>query len=77
MARGTIIIDQIRCKGCTLCLAACPQEVIEMDNNVLNAKGYHPAVLVDPEGKCTGCAICTVVCPDACITVYREVKVRA
>jgi 2-oxoglutarate ferredoxin oxidoreductase subunit delta len=32
---------------------------------------------VDPEGKCTGCALCAVACPDVCITVYRQVAVRA
>ena len=76
MAKGTIFIDQGRCKGCGLCPTACPQLVIEMDNDVLNAKGYHPAKLVDPESKCTGCAICAVICPDVCITVFREVPVK-
>ncbi|NDJ86560.1 MAG: 4Fe-4S dicluster domain-containing protein [Chloroflexi bacterium] len=77
MAKGTIYIDQERCKGCSLCLSACPQNVIVMDNEVLNAKGYHPAVLSDADDKCTGCAICAVVCPDACISVYRQVRAKA
>ena len=72
MARGTIFIDQERCKGCGLCPTVCPQEVIRLDDSVLNAKGYHPALLDDPAGDCTGCAICAVICPDVCITVYRE-----
>jgi 2-oxoglutarate ferredoxin oxidoreductase subunit delta len=75
MARGTIFIDQDRCKGCVLCTTVCPQAVIVMDDGILNAKGYHPALLADPEDKCTGCAICAVICPDACITVYREIRV--
>lgn len=74
MARGTIYIDQNRCKGCILCTTACPQSVIVMDNDTLNGKGYHPALLADPDDKCTGCAICAVICPDACITVYREMR---
>lgn len=74
MVRGTIHIDQARCKGCILCTTACPQEVIVMEESSLNAKGYHPAMLSDPDGKCTGCAICAVICPDACITVYREAR---
>ena len=74
MARGTIIIDQDRCKGCILCTTACPQEVIVITTNNLNAKGYHPAALADPDSKCTGCAICAVICPDACISVFREVR---
>lgn len=72
MAKGSIIIDQERCKGCHLCTLFCPQQVIALDEEALNAKGYHPAMLVDPEGKCTGCAVCAVVCPDVCITVLRE-----
>ncbi len=74
MAKGTIYIDQNRCKGCTLCTTACPPAIIGMDNDRLNPKGYHPAMLVDPENRCTGCAICAVICPDACITVYREMR---
>ncbi len=74
MARGTILIDADRCKGCELCPTVCPQSVIVIDENTLNDKGYHPAMLVDPEGNCTGCAICAVICPDVCITVYREAR---
>ncbi|MBZ0310275.1 MAG: 4Fe-4S binding protein [Anaerolineae bacterium] len=74
MARGTILIDEERCKGCGLCPTVCPQEIIHLEPKKLNAKGYHPAVLVDPDSSCTGCAICAVICPDTCITVYREAR---
>jgi 2-oxoglutarate ferredoxin oxidoreductase subunit delta len=73
MAHGTIVIDEERCKGCELCTTVCPQQVITMNWEVLNGKGYHPALLSDTESRCTGCAICAVICPDTCITVYREV----
>lgn len=76
MAKGTVFIDQTRCKGCTLCITACPQGVLFIDNKRLNAKGYHPATLIDPDQQCTGCAICSVICPDACFTVYREAPVK-
>jgi 2-oxoglutarate ferredoxin oxidoreductase subunit delta len=76
MARGTIDIDRDRCKGCGLCPTVCPQHVIQMDEDTLNGKGYHPAQLVDPEDQCTGCAVCAVICPDVCITVYRETPAR-
>ncbi len=73
MATGTIVINETRCKGCTLCATACPKSIIEMANGRVNAKGYIPAVLVDPDGQCTGCTLCALVCPDVCITVYRDV----
>jgi len=76
MAKGRIEINEDNCKGCTLCLIACPQQVIEISNEHVNAKGYYPAMLVDPNEKCTGCAICAVACPDVCITVYRQVSQR-
>lgn len=76
MAKGTVFIDQERCKGCVLCTTVCPQAVLHMDNAYLNAKGYHPAVLVDPDEKCTGCAVCAVICPDVCITVFRAPPVK-
>ena len=76
MAKGTIVINQDRCKGCGLCPTVCPQNVIFMADDVLNAKGYHPAALVDPDEQCTGCAICAVICPDVCITVYRETPAK-
>ncbi len=72
MAHGTIEIDHARCKGCELCTTVCPKQIIVMDTTTLNAKGYHPANLFDPDDQCTGCAICAVICPDTCITVYRE-----
>jgi len=72
MIKGTIIVDEARCKGCDLCTLFCPQDVIQLDSNTLNAKGYHPAILVENEKQCTGCSVCAVVCPDVCITVLRE-----
>jgi 2-oxoglutarate ferredoxin oxidoreductase subunit delta len=71
MAKGHVLIREDQCKGCSLCVTACPQQVILINNERLNARGYHPAQYVDPEGKCTGCALCAVVCPDVCLTVFR------
>jgi len=76
MAKGIVFIDQDRCKGCILCTTVCPQTILAINEEVLNAKGYHPAQLVDPDSKCTGCAICAVICPDVCITVFRAQAVK-
>lgn len=69
--RGTVKIDIETCKGCELCVEACPQDSLKMSKEI-NNKGYHYAVLV--QDNCTGCVNCALVCPDAVITVYRETK---
>ena len=76
MARGTVVVETDRCKGCELCTTVCPQDVLVMSDS-FNARGYKPAVLVDPAGKCTGCALCAVICPDAVLTVFRLPAVAA
>ena len=69
---GSILIDRDRCKGCELCIVVCRPGVIAIDKGTLNAQGYHPAALCDPNGACTGCAACAVVCPDVCISVFKD-----
>ena len=71
MAKGRVSVDENRCKGCTLCTAACPQDVLHMVSDRLNARGYYPVAYTDPDGRCTGCGLCAVICPDVCLTVYR------
>jgi 2-oxoglutarate ferredoxin oxidoreductase subunit delta len=70
---GKVVIDEEFCKGCTLCVNACPQHLLRTAKRV-SKTSYHPAELVDPEGKCTGCGLCALVCPDAAVQVYREKK---
>jgi 2-oxoglutarate ferredoxin oxidoreductase subunit delta len=68
--RGSIEINELYCKGCELCVTACPKGVIRLDMDYLTSKGYHPAQLVSD--NCTGCVICAIVCPEAAITVTRN-----
>ena len=69
--KGTVKFDIEMCKGCELCIEACPQDSLQLSPQI-NAQGYHYAVLV--QDNCTGCINCALVCPDAVITVYREGK---
>ena len=39
MAR--ISVDEGFCKGCGLCVDACPTHIIELDQERITAKGYH------------------------------------
>ena len=66
---GAIKVDTEACKGCELCIKACPKDVLAIGVNV-NSKGYFFTHMANPE-KCIGCAMCYTVCPDSCITVYR------
>jgi 2-oxoglutarate ferredoxin oxidoreductase subunit delta len=67
--KGTVVIDTDRCKGCDLCVVACPSDVLILGREV-NAKGYNYAQMIN-EDACIGCANCGYVCPDGCITVYK------
>ena len=72
MIRGTVLIAQEVCKGCELCIAACPQECLGLSDH-LNIRGYRYVRLI--QDTCTGCINCALVCPDAALTVFREPKV--
>jgi 2-oxoglutarate ferredoxin oxidoreductase subunit delta len=60
-------IDEERCKGCSLCVAVCPKNVLEISADV-SPKGYFPAFQARPE-DCIFCATCCRMCPDVAITI--------
>jgi len=74
-----IVIDQKRCKGCVLCVDACPRSLIAQGKE-LNDQGYQFVVFTDPEGpgekRCNSCTLCAVMCPDMCIEVFRGEKAK-
>lgn len=73
--RGMLKIDEEECKGCGLCVEACPPKVISLGDR-LNHYGYHTAVYAG--SGCTGCGICFMACPEpGAITVMRAVVDRA
>ena len=58
-----------RCKGCEMCVVACPKQLLEVSERI-NRSGYPVARIKDME-KCTGCALCAEMCPDVVITVFK------
>ena len=64
---GTVEIATQRCKGCELCIPACPPQVLRM------SAGHNELGVAYPEllPGCTGCGACLLVCPDFCFEVYR------
>jgi len=69
--RGNVTINRDECKGCGLCIAACPPECLVFEAD-MSAYGVHPAHYTGT--GCTGCGICFYTCPEpGAITVYRLV----
>jgi len=73
--RGLLRVDADECKGCGLCVEACPPKVIRLSQR-LNHSGYRTAVYAG--AGCTGCGICFMACPEpGAITVLRAVNGKA
>ena len=68
--KGAIVVDTERCKGCNLCVVACPCQVLALQPTEVNDKGYHYAFMQNPDA-CIGCASCGLVFHFVCIDVYK------
>lgn len=68
MPKLTFLTDN--CKGCGLCVDACPKGVLAIATDEINKKGHHPVKAAHPEA-CIACAFCATMCPDCIITVER------
>ncbi len=64
-------LNEDRCKGCELCVQACPRDVLAMGSHI-NALGYRPATIRDAD-RCTACKACALVCPEVAFTIYKGV----
>lgn len=69
--RGILKFEIDKCKGCELCVHACPAKILAIDLNVVNKKDYHPVTCTDMS-KCIACGSCALMCPDGVISVYKE-----
>lgn len=58
--------DTSLCKGCRLCVGACPKDAITPLTE-LNSKGYETIHI--EEEKCIGCGHCYTICPDYVFTI--------
>ncbi|MCE5336708.1 MAG: 4Fe-4S dicluster domain-containing protein [Desulfobacteraceae bacterium] len=60
------VVDPNKCKGCFICVAFCPEQIL-VPGEVLNQHGFTVVKVV--EGKtCRGCRRCYVMCPDLAFT---------
>lgn len=60
--KGEVEIIEQYCKGCNICVAFCPTNVLEMDLFVVKA--------AKPEA-CIACMQCELRCPDFAIKVHK------
>ncbi|MBP2640540.1 MAG: 4Fe-4S ferredoxin iron-sulfur binding protein [Firmicutes bacterium] len=54
------------CKGCNICVAFCPKQVLALDSM--------GKVCVVDESACIGCGQCELRCPDFAIRINKEEK---
>ena len=69
MSVAKVVINEDLCKGCKLCLAACPKNLLVVGDK-FNKQGIKTVVQVNEE-ECVGCKLCGIMCPDSAINVYR------
>ena len=68
MAKLTFKTDN--CKGCGLCVDACPKHLLQLSKDKINKKGHHPVEIIDMEA-CVACTSCAIMCPDCIITIEK------
>lgn len=68
--RADVTVIKDLCKSCSLCVNHCPVDILEIDEETINAAGHNPVKVIDPE-KCIGCETCMLMCPDTAIVVEK------
>jgi 2-oxoglutarate ferredoxin oxidoreductase subunit delta len=59
-----IEINRDWCKGCGICVAFCPKEVLVLDD--------HEKAFVRYLENCNACGLCELRCPDMAVDVVTE-----
>jgi 2-oxoglutarate ferredoxin oxidoreductase subunit delta len=67
---ASVTVNEDLCKGCGLCIVACPKHIMIISNTQINPKGYHTALCGQPK-ECIGCAFCATMCPEVAIRVEK------
>lgn len=69
MAEFEVVIEDKRCKGCTICVQVCSKNCLEISADYNQAGYFFP--VVKNQGDCTGCGACVKLCPDFAVSVYE------
>jgi 2-oxoglutarate ferredoxin oxidoreductase subunit delta len=62
--KKTLVINRDWCKGCEICVAYCPKDVLELDED-----GKVTAPRLE---SCIYCKLCELRCPDFAIEVRED-----
>lgn len=57
----SVLINNVWCKGCSLCVGVCPKSVLELSDRQKS--------MPVKEDDCIGCRQCENICPDLAITI--------
>jgi len=61
-----VLINREWCKGCGICVAFCPKEALELDDE---GKAFWAH-----SDRCVRCGLCELRCPDLAIEVTQEAE---
>lgn len=60
---AALLVNHAWCKGCNLCVAACPSGILALDS------AQH--IVVSDIARCVFCGVCAVRCPDFVFILER------
>ncbi len=63
---AALLVNRAWCKGCNLCVAACPSRILTLD--------AAQRIVVTDIARCIFCGVCAVRCPDFVFILERPVR---